>query len=146
MPSPFNYKNTYKDPGIKTERLNPVVVTGETKQIQIKKKQDDWRSGKYPKFEKRIQKPNIPTVTVPKYKESYKPLLTPKIKTKQLLPQTGTIQRFSPKEQIKQPTKLNPIIEAYNPPKFEGAQPLAQTQQKKIYSTFKQQMQQLKNR
>jgi len=139
MPSPFNYKNTDKDPGIKTERLNPVVVTG-------KKKQDGWRSGKYPKFEKRIQKTNIPSVTVPKYKESYKPLLTPKIKTKQLLPQTGTIQRFSPKEQIKKPTKLNPIIEAHIPAQFEGAKPLAQTQQEKIYSTFKQQMQQLKNR
>lgn len=47
---------------------------------------------------------------------------------------------------VKQPTKLNPIIEAYTPPQFEGAEPLAQTQQKKIYSTFKQQMQQLKNR
>lgn len=47
---------------------------------------------------------------------------------------------------INKPTKLNPIIEAYTPPQFEGAEPLAQTQQKKIYSTFKQQMQQLKNR
>jgi hypothetical protein len=32
------------------------------------------------------------------------------------------------------------------PAQFEGAKPLAQSSQKKIYSTFKEQMEQLKNK
>lgn len=42
--------------------------------------------------------------------------------------------------------KLNPIIEAHAPAQFEGAKPLAQSNQKRIYSTFKEQMEQLKNK
>jgi len=47
---------------------------------------------------------------------------------------------------IKNNEKSVPILEAYTPPQFEGAKPLAQSNQKRIYSTFKEQMEQLKNK
>jgi len=145
MASPFNYKNTDKDPGIKTERLDEVVVTGKTKQEPIK---NEFLSGKYPKFERRIQKPNIPTVTVPKYKKSYKPLWNPKTKTKtkQLLPQTRTIQRYSPKEQIMIPASKTEALRErpMTLPKFKGAEPLSSSRSN-IYSSYQEQRKNLKN-
>jgi len=143
MASPFNYKNTDKDPGIKTEKLDTVVVTTKKKQKPI---ENVYRSGPYPKFEKRrIQKPSIPTVTVPKYKDSYKPLLTPEIKTKQELPKTRTIQRYSPKQITIPASKTEAFRERpMTLPKFIGAQPLS-TSRSNIYSSYEEQRKYLKN-
>jgi len=144
MASPFNYKNTDKDPGIKTEKLDTVVVTAKKKQEPI---ENVYRSGPYPKLKERIKalKPNIPSVTVPKYKKSYKPLLDSK-KPKQLLPQTRTIQRYSPKEQITIPASKTEALRErpMTLPKFIGAQPLS-TSRSNIYSSYKEQREYLKN-
>ena len=138
MASPFNYKNTDKDPGIKTEKLDTVVVTAKKKQEPI---ENVYRSGPYPKLKERIKalKPNIPSVTVPKLKKSYKPL-------KQLLPQTRTIQRYSPKEQITIPASKTEALRErpMTLPKFIGAQPLS-TSRSNIYSSYKEQREYLKN-
>lgn len=58
------------------------------------------------------------------------------------LPSTPKAKEFP----IKNNERSVPILEAYTPPKFEGAKPLAQSRQRKIYSSFKEQMQQLKNK
>ena len=85
-----------------------------------------------PNYAKPIPKPNYPE-PANQVKVDYIPPSPLKNPTKQYI-----------KPKINKP-KLNPIIEAHATAQFEGAKPLAQSNQKRIYSTFKQQMEQLKN-
>ncbi len=147
MGSPFYNKDKSKLQKTKMEKLPEVVVTANAKKFGGK------QYGAAPKSEiKQIPKATSYQTTLPKAPQVKKMSLKPnypnpakQIKVDYIPPRplkNPTKQYIKPK--INKP-KLNPIIEAHAPAQFEGAKPLAQSNQRKIYSSFKEQMEQLKN-
>ena len=90
------------------------------------------------------------TYKLPKTAELPKPVKVDNLKGSRVLNEPSErIMKKSVAEPIKQKLMKNSTfmpIEAYAPAQFEGAKPLVQSSQRKIYSTFKEQMEQLKNK
>ncbi len=141
MGSPFYNKDKGKlREAYKTEKLNEVDLGT----LKNKKSNDGYYGSALrnnvqqvlptaPEMVKKNMKPESPKPAKP-VKVDYIPPRPVKNPRKQII-----------KPIVRKP-KLNPIVEAYVPAQFEGAKPLAQSSQKKIYSTFKEQMEQLKNK
>ena len=148
MGSPFYNKDKSKLQEKKMEKLPEIVVTANAKKFGGK------QYGAAPKSEiKQIPKATSYQTTLPKAPQVKKMSLKPNyaLPAKQIqvdyipprpLPNPPKAKEVSMKKNY---TPKVPIIEAYTPPQFEGAKPLAQSNQKKIYSSFKEQMEQLKN-
>jgi len=140
MPSPFNYKNKdkiKKPKPMATQALDAIDLgsisntygsapkaeaTSKFKKVLPAAPRDKMEFAMPPKD----MHPNKPVYKAPR------PIRKP------------SVQSYD--NVAKQPTQLNPIIEAYVPRQFKGAEPLAMDNQKRIYSTFKEQMEQLKNK
>jgi len=146
MGSPFYNKDKSKLQKTKMEKLPEIVVTANAKKFGGK------QYGAAPK-PKQIPKNTSYQTTLPKAPQVKRMSLKPnypepakQIKVDYIPPQElrKPLSPVKPLPKAKAP-KLSPIIEAYVPAQFEGAKPLAQSNQKKIYSSFKEQMEQLKN-
>ena len=146
MGSPFYNKDKSKLQKTKMEKLPEIVVTANAKKFRGK------QYGAAPK-PKQIPKNNSYQTTLPKAPQVKRMSLKPNYP----LPAKQIQVDYIPPRPLPNPPKAKevpmkknytpkvPILEAYTPPQFEGAKPLAQSNQKKIYSSFKEQMEQLKN-
>lgn len=143
MGSPFYNKDKSKLQKTKMEKLPEIVVTANGKKFGGK------QYGAAPKPKNTSYQttlPKAPQVKRMSLKPNY-PLPAKQIKVDYIPPQElrKPLSPVKPLQKAKAP-KLSPVIEAYVPAQFEGAKPLAQSGQRKIYSTFKEQMEQLKNK
>ncbi len=143
MPSPFNYKN--KD---KIKKPKP-MATEALREIDLGTIGKSYGSAPEPSVRNNVQKVlrTPQNYAKPNYKPDY-PKPVEQVRVDYVPPRplkNPTKQYIKPNYDLNK-RKLNPIIEAHAPAQFEGAKPLAQSSQKRIYSTFKQQMEQLKNK
>jgi hypothetical protein len=133
MGSPFynKDKSNLKKP-VKIEQLDKIVINAPKGKAFGSKALKDHATYKLPKtaeLPKPVKVDNIPS----------RPLKTPS----ERIVKKSVAEPIN--EKLMKHSTVMPI-EAYAPAKFEGAKPLVQSSQRKIYSTFKEQMEQLKNK
>lgn len=138
MGSPFYNKDKSKlQKPAKMQQLDEVVINAPKGKAFSSKAMKNHATYKLPKtaeLPKQVKVDNIPY-----YIDQPRPLKTPS----ERIVKKSVAKPFN--EKLMKHSTVMPI-EAYAPAQFEGAKPLVQSSQRKIYSTFKEQMEQLKNK
>ena len=133
MGSPFYNKDKSKlQKPAKVQQLDEVVINAPKGKAFGSKAMKNHATYKLPKtteLPKQVKVDNIPS----------RPLKTPS----ERIVKKSVAEPIN--EKLIKHSTIMPI-EAYAPSQFEGAKPLVQSSQRKIYSTFKEQMEQLKNK
>lgn len=133
MGSPFYNKDKSKlQKPAKMQQLDEVVINapkGKAFGSKAMKSHATYKLPKTAELPKQVKVDNIPS----------RPLKTPS----ERIVKKSVAKPFN--EKLMKHSTVMPI-EAHAPAQFEGAKPLVQSSQRKIYSTFKEQMEQLKNK
>lgn len=143
MGSPFYNKDKSKlKKPVKIEQLDKIVINAPKGKAFGSKAMKDHATYESNGYQRPLSKP----LDISPSKKDKKPRLTPSRvlnEPSERIMKKSVAKPFN--EQLMKKSTVMPM-EAYAPAQFEGAKPLVQSSQRKIYSTFKEQMEQLKNK